>query len=191
MAGDDPVLGERERDGQVGVPGSGGGRRPHPKETSRVSSDRRPVTVGFARGVLVKHVDVAPLGAQEYVCVATFLPVRRWRDVIPFLWASRRVEAQLRSARGLVRYGLRAEVFRRRFWTVSVWRDHEAVDNFVRTDPHWRAVEQFARWADEGAAFVRWHSPVAVLSWDEALARLRTPTFVFAARETAERRRGP
>lgn len=79
-----------------------------------------------------------------------------------------------------VRPAGRLNVIRKRFWTHSVWTSGEAIIPFVRTEPHGAAVTQFAGWAGEDAAFVRWGSSDASLNWDEALTRLKTPTFFYA-----------
>lgn len=132
-------------------------------------------------GTFYRQVSVAALPAGEVLWVATFLPVRRWQDVFAFLRASARIEGQLRRTAGLIGYGVRADPLRRRFWTLSLWADRDAMNAFVRTDPHSRAVAGFARWAAAGAAFVEWRATAKDLDWDEALARLKTPTFLFRA----------
>jgi hypothetical protein len=131
-------------------------------------------------GILYRHAEVAPAQPGAVVCVATFLPVRRWRDVLAFLHLSSRVEQQLLRTTGLVRYGLRADVFRKRFWTLSVWMDLNAMNAFVHTEPHRTAVARFSAWAGEGAAFVQWRKDGASVDWDDALVRLQTPTFYYA-----------
>ena len=50
-------------------------------------------------------VEVRPAGVGGFVSIATFLPVRRWRDVVAFLRLAGKVEQQLRKPDGLVRYG--------------------------------------------------------------------------------------
>ncbi len=52
------------------------------------------------------------------MCIATFLPVRRWRYVIPFLWMTFRVANQVKKMQGLVRYALKVYLPRRHFWTI-------------------------------------------------------------------------
>lgn len=130
-------------------------------------------------GVFYRQADIAPAVIGVVVCVATFLPVRRWRDVVAFLRMSSQVEQQLLRTTGLVRYGVRADFFHKRFWTLSVWTDSESVKAFVRTEPHRTAVASFAAWAGEGAAFVQWSSGDAAPGWDEALLRLRNPPFFY------------
>lgn len=116
---------------------------------------------------------------DEFLCIATFLPMRRWQDVIPFLRMSSRVEKQLKATQGLVRYGLRANFFRKRFWTFSVWADRYSVNAFVAGEPHATAVGRMSEWAGEGAAFVEWHSSDGSIQWNEALERLKKPSSYY------------
>jgi quinol monooxygenase YgiN len=130
-------------------------------------------------GVFYRQADIHPAPPGVVVYVATFLPVRRWRDVLAFFRMASQVEQQLRGTTGVIRYGVRADVLHKRFWTLSVWTDPEAMNAFVRAEPHRTAVTRFAAWAGEGAAFVLWRSVDAPLDWDEALLRLRNPTFYY------------
>ena len=110
---------------------------------------------------------------REFVCVSTFLPVRRWRDVIPFLRMSGRVEKQLKNTQGLIRYAVKGKLLRKHFWTFSVWENKESVEAFVRAEPHNSAVGKFHQWADAGGAFVQWTSSDDSIRWDEAMERLK------------------
>lgn len=112
----------------------------------------------------------------EFLCIATFLPMRRWQDVIPFLRMSSRVEKQLKETEGLVRYGTRANLLRKEFWTFSVWADKPSVNAFVRSGAHAAAVGRFSEWAGEWAAFVEWNSSDGSINWKDALERLKTHT---------------
>lgn len=118
-----------------------------------------------------------PVG--EFLCMATFLPMRRWRHVIPFLRMSSRVEKQLKATQGLVRYGLRASLLRKEFWTFSVWVDKASVNAFVHSGAHTAAVERFPDWAGEGAAFVEWTSSDGSINWKDAAERMMNPTFHY------------
>jgi hypothetical protein len=89
---------------------------------------------------------------------------------------SSRVEKQLKATQGLVRYGLRANFFRKRFWTFSVWADRDSVNAFVAGEPHATAVGRMSEWAGEGTAFVEWNSHDGVINWKDALERLKTHT---------------
>lgn len=117
--------------------------------------------------------------ADDFFCVATVLPLRRWQDVLPFLLLTLQVGKQLHTSPGLVRYRVKAGLLRRRFWTLSVWRTQVAMQAFVRTGTHALAVTRFSEWAAPGAAFAEWYSPTKRVTWREAFERLKTPTYTY------------
>jgi len=92
---------------------------------------------------------------------------------------SGRVERQLKTTGGVVRYGLKTNFFHKRFWTYSVWKNYEAIRPFVSSDPHATAIKKFALWSGEGAPFVEWKNPDGKIDWNEADRRLKTPTFYY------------
>jgi len=124
-------------------------------------------------------VEVSQAEIGSFTSIATYLPVRRWRHVIPFFRMSGRVEEQLRRTEGVVRYGLKTDFLRKRFWTCSIWKDRKAVGPFVTGEPHATAVRKFAEWAGDGAAFVEWDSADGRVDWEEAAHRLKSPTFYY------------
>ncbi len=106
----------------------------------------------------------------EFICAATFFPVRRWRDVIHFLRMSSGVQRQLKGTSGLVRYGLKANFIRKRYWTFSVWADRASLDAFLRADPHATAMRRMRQWVvPEDSAFVTWDSADDSINWKEGL----------------------
>lgn len=117
--------------------------------------------------------------ADDFFCVATVLPIRRWQDLWPFLMLTRQIKKQLRTSSGFVRYRIKAAFFQKRFWTLSIWRSKAAANEFVRTGAHSVAVQQFQDWAAPGAAFVEWYSPKKGVKWREAFERLETPTYSY------------
>ncbi|MGH9325090.1 MAG: hypothetical protein ACRD2B_00160 [Terriglobia bacterium] len=124
-----------------------------------------------------------PLEAQNFLYIATFLPVRRWRFVLPFIQLSMQIEKQVRQSPGLLRYGLKTNLPRKHFWTLSVWTHRAEVSSFVDSEPHATAVKQFERWAGAGAAFVEWESSTLENSWETALEKLKGPTFYYRGKE--------
>jgi hypothetical protein len=126
-----------------------------------------------------KVVEVSPPEGKEFTSIATFLPVKRWRDVIAFVRMSGRVEQQLRKTEGVVRYGLKTDLPHKRFWTYSVWKNPQNIRLFVAAEPHATAVKKFTEWAGEGAAFVSWNNSDGKIDWQEASHRLENPTFYY------------
>ena len=119
----------------------------------------------------------------EYFCVATYLPVRSWTNVIPFLRLSSKIEQQMHRSEGAVRYGVRTDIPRKHFWTLSVWTSREAMRAFVGKEPHTTAIMKFRSWSGEGAAFVEYSNGMGRIEWKEAFKQLQTPTRYFEQNE--------
>ena len=110
---------------------------------------------------------------NEFICAATFFPLRRWRDVIPFIRMSSRVKKQLKETSGLVRFGTRTSVIRNRYWTYSVWLDRASIDAFLQSEPHATAMTKLDQWVIPGeSAFVSWASTDGSINWKEGFDRL-------------------
>jgi heme-degrading monooxygenase HmoA len=73
---------------------------------------------------------------NEYFAMASHLPLTRLSATVRFLRGVIAVRKQLASAEGLVGYTLRARPLARDYWTLSVWKDEEAMRAFMRTPPH-------------------------------------------------------
>ncbi len=58
------------------------------------------------------------------------------------------------------------------YWTMTLWRDPEAMFAYVHEGAHAAAMPRLARWAAE-ARVVRWAQPTDTLpAWPEAMQRL-------------------
>ena len=110
---------------------------------------------------------------QEYLAMATFLPLRSYRTIPRFLGLTSSVVRQLERTAGLVGYSLLAQPARKRFWTLSVWTDRRALNAFVRQMPHLGVMgdlrphmgpTRFTAWTVLGSALP--------ISWNEATERL-------------------
>jgi hypothetical protein len=90
-----------------------------------------------------------------------------------FLRASMSIRRQLRQADGLIGYGLDAKFARRTFWTLSVWRDADALGAFARANPHAAHVERI-RPVMNSTTFVTWTATGDRLpvTWEEARERV-------------------
>ena len=111
---------------------------------------------------------------SDFVCCATFFPVQRWQHVIPFLRMSSRVQKQLDGTPGLVRFGLKTSVVRKRYWTYSVWTDRASLEAFRQAEPHATAMTKLNQWVEPGkSGFVSWDSNDDSINWEEGFDRLR------------------
>ena len=124
-----------------------------------------------------KIVEVSPAEVREFTTIVTYLEVRRWKDVLPLLPLGRRVQQQLRSTEGVVRYGIRTDFLHKRFWTYSVWKNREAIRPFVTTGQHSKAVKKFAEFPGAYGAFAEWSNTDGNIDWEEADRRLMKPAF--------------
>jgi hypothetical protein len=88
--------------------------------------------------------EVNPAAGDEFLSIATFLPIRKWIDIIPFLQISSRVSDQLMKTE-VVRFGVKTDLRRKQFWTMSVWSNRVAMRRFVAAEPHATAMKKFAK----------------------------------------------
>ena len=114
-----------------------------------------------------------PAPDSDYVVMASRLPLRRYRNIVPFLRTTRAIRRQLAGADGVVGYTLDAKPLRKTFWTLSAWESNEALDRFSRTDPHRSRVADI-RPNMLPTTFVRWTLPGRELppKWAEARRRV-------------------
>jgi hypothetical protein len=110
---------------------------------------------------------------QEYLVMASRLPLRSHRTIPRFLGLTVSVARQLEDTSGLVGYSLLAQPVRKTFWTLSAWTDRDALNTFVRTMPH-LAVMGKLRTRMGPTRFTTWTAPGSALPipWDDAIERL-------------------
>jgi heme-degrading monooxygenase HmoA len=116
----------------------------------------------------------AAVGAEDdCLMLLTTLPIRRLTKLQRFLAFTRRIQKQLDAGPpGLIGYSLLAKPFRGRYWTLSAWRDEEAVRAFIRQPPHVDAMRELRK-VLAGFTTIRWSVRGGELppDWDDALAR--------------------
>jgi quinol monooxygenase YgiN len=83
------------------------------------------------------------------------------------------VRSQLARADGLIGYTLRAKPLARDYWTLSVWKDQEALREFMRTSPHVQVMTSLKPLM-EPTKFVYWSIKTADgrPSFSDAMERL-------------------
>ena len=110
---------------------------------------------------------------REYVVMASHLPLRSLTSTVRFFRAVAAIRKQLRSAEGLVGYTLRAKPLARKYWTLSVWNDRDALAQFMRTPPH-VGIMSSLKPLMAPTRFVQWQITAAEgrPSWSDALERL-------------------
>jgi len=75
-----------------------------------------------------------------YSLTMTRLPLRSYARIPRVSLATMRVVRALRKSEGLIGFSLKADLFHKTFWTVSAWRDDEALRAFARSDTHLAAM---------------------------------------------------
>lgn len=111
-------------------------------------------------------------GLDTAVVMASRFELASIRHVLPFLVASLRVHRQVRRSDGVIGVALIARPLRREFYTLSSWRDRDAVDAMVATEPH-RSVMTAFRQHTTGSKFTFWTTPASTRpTWTDAHTRL-------------------
>ncbi|MBL8643189.1 MAG: DUF3291 domain-containing protein [Rhodospirillaceae bacterium] len=104
------------------------------------------------------------------VASVTRLRLRSLRYLPAFLYRALMALLQVRRADGCLALtlGRRGEAF----WTVTVWRDENAMKTFMLSGAHAKAMPHLVNWCDESST-VRFEWPATVLpGWDEAMRRM-------------------
>jgi hypothetical protein len=119
-----------------------------------------------------KSLEVAD-SERDYVALLSYLPLKRFRMIPKFLWNTSRIERQLSQSQGLIGYSLHAEFLKKRFWTLSVWKDQRALYSFVSHLPHSQTMTDLAPHMSQ-TKFTRWRITGSELppDWDEAKRRM-------------------
>ncbi len=122
--------------------------------------------------------------SDKYIHVATFLPLKGWRYMVPFQLMTSKVIKQAKRSHGIVDYAVKANFPRKHFWTLSIWENKESMRQFVISEPHATAMKKFEEWAGEGSAFVEWTSSSTSIDWEEAIRKLQNPSFYYNKRKS-------
>jgi hypothetical protein len=75
-------------------------------------------------------------GDTELHVLASRLPLNRYRDVPRFLRWTLKIRRQLISDPGCAGFTLDAQLASKTFWTLSAWKDRDAMMRFVRSGEH-------------------------------------------------------
>jgi quinol monooxygenase YgiN len=78
--------------------------------------------------------------SADFVALLSYLPLKSYWRTFPFAVYTAQVVKQLAKADGLLGYSLLARPLSKRFWTLSVWKDEDALRAFVQRPPHVRIM---------------------------------------------------
>jgi heme-degrading monooxygenase HmoA len=115
----------------------------------------------------------AATAGAELVVMASRLPLRHYRRIPGFLRWTLRIRGQLAETPGLVGYSLDAKLLRKTFWTLSAWTSREAMEAFVREEPHRTAMASIRPHMGQ-STFAFWTATPGdlPLKWAEARRRI-------------------
>jgi hypothetical protein len=116
---------------------------------------------------------------QNFLCVATFLPLKSWKYMIPFQLLTLRILRQIKQTKGVINYAVKADLPRKHFWTASVKKDQHSLRSFMIAEPHATAVRKFSEWSGDGSAFVEWTDRSDSINWTFALKKSRTQLIII------------
>ena len=109
--------------------------------------------------------------AMVFVSI-TRLRIRSLRFMPLFVIHAMESVRQTRQAEGFVAGSLLRDR-RRTFWTMTLWRDHGAMQGFMSSGAHLKAMPKLLDWCDE-ASVVHWtQADAAAPDWAVADARMR------------------
>ena len=111
---------------------------------------------------------------REYLVLASSIPPKSVSSTWRMFRGSRTVRGQLLTTDGVLGFAMLAEPLRKKYATLSVWRDAVALEAFVGTSPHAELMAEMAPSMSE-PKFVRW--TISGIdgrpSWTDALTRLK------------------
>lgn len=95
---------------------------------------------------------------RDYVALVSDIPPLRLTSTGRWFRGAQEVKAQLRETEGVVGFSLSASPLRKRYMTLSVWADEDALARFASTGAHGRLVHEL-RPEMAPTRFVRWTFP--------------------------------
>src|SRR6267143_1201937 len=118
----------------------------------------------------ISFADVDP--SHEYLALITYIPRKGYWSIFSFIRQSNAIQKQLKGSLGLIGYSLRAQLLGKKAWTLSVWEDEPALNDFVGKSPHVNTMRKVS--LGEARKFVRWKLLGSEVppKWDDALAHL-------------------
>jgi hypothetical protein len=110
---------------------------------------------------------------REYLALLSYLPLNRYSKIPLFMRYSMGIMRQITGSPGAIGYSMRAKLFSRRFWTLSVWEDSAALMEFVSKVPHNESMKAMAPFMGQ-TKFTQWKvvGSALPLRWDEAIRRM-------------------
>ncbi len=112
---------------------------------------------------------------KEYLALLSYLPVKKYRTIPAVISSASKIDKQLRVSKGLIGFSFQAEVFKKQFWTLSVWENRDDLNEFVINLPHKDVMSELSPHMKK-TKFVFWKMTGSEIppGWDQAKRRLGT-----------------
>jgi hypothetical protein len=68
--------------------------------------------------------------------MVNYLPRKNYLYIFTFFRKVQAIRKQLENSRGLIGYGMRAQLLGKKAWTISIWQDEVTLNEFVGKVPH-------------------------------------------------------
>jgi hypothetical protein len=120
---------------------------------------------------------------KKFLCIATFLPLKSWKYVIPFQLMTSKVLKQIKQNEGVTNYAVKANFLKKHFLDTFYLEGSQFSQTVCYVRTHATAIKKFDKWAGEGSVFVEWSSQSDMIDWTEALRKLQEPTFYYKKEE--------
>lgn len=123
-----------------------------------------------------KHCVVAPSDAPECLWVASRLLshhlAKETKVDADFGVLVDGVLTEMEHADGIVRFAVLAQPWHHRYFTLSVWRDEQALAAWKESPNHVRAMNSaYAPGGGGPPGFLRWHAPDGEIRWGDVIHR--------------------
>ena len=112
---------------------------------------------------------------RDYLAYAAYLERKSAWSFFRFLLQARRIQGQLKTAKGLVGYSMQMELLGKKGGMLSVWENESALNEFAHAGQHSQAMEKLkpslnwrklARWSISGSDVPP--------KWADALTRIQS-----------------
>jgi hypothetical protein len=109
---------------------------------------------------------------REYLALLSYLPLRTYSKIPRFFQFTFQIQRQLGVCPGAIGYSVRAKLLSRKFWTLSVWENEQALMDLVKKMPHGEVMKSLAPYMG-ATKFTRWKVLGSVIppSWKDAARR--------------------
>lgn len=100
----------------------------------------------------------------------TIFEVKNFWYLPYFMWHASQSARQVRLAPGLIHQGLKSDLSKKTFWTLSAWETEQDLKRFVWNAAHWKAMKSAQSLAKTMGSYR--YSAAQIPDWEEAIKLL-------------------